>query len=128
MITLYIWEKKKAALNICSSKDYSIGNQKQFKTIWTNNLHLPQIKTVILKNKEYNCTVVEHKSTYYTNPQDFLFHSFASLLGKPRITRKKLSLEIQVFSHFSLIWNEIYFNFCSFFKKAKDRTYWHEAV
>lgn len=88
MITLCTWEKKKASLNICSSKDYSIGNQKQFETIWADNLHLPQIKTAILKNKEYNCTVVEHKSTYYSNPQDINFHSTTSLLGKTHIKRK----------------------------------------
>lgn len=88
MITLCTWEKKKATLNICSSKDYSIGNQNQFETIWADNLHLPEIKTFILKNKEYNCTVVAHKNTYYTNPQDILFHFSASLLVKTHITRK----------------------------------------
>lgn len=87
MIALCTWEKEKAVLSICSSKDWSIGNQKQFETIWANNLQLPQIKTLILKNKEYNCTIVERKNTYYTNPQNILAHSLASPLGRTHIIR-----------------------------------------
>lgn len=112
MITLCTWEKKKATLNVCSSKDYSIGNQKQFETIWADNLHLPQIKTVILKSKGYNCTVVEHKSTYYTNPQDILFYFSPFLLGKTVLQEKSSPRSTGVLSFFlDLEWNILQFLF-----------------